>query len=259
MDYALLAEPQLDGSDTAFLLEQAKRVYPFYTKPARPESDRSFSGIPIISHRTQGEIHDELNGDKIAQVGYYLLLWPAGMQAFRTLVDEINFVTYKSISSGAQGCYCGNEVPTSVNPMRIMTSTFDPIGGAEGIVHETGHLRLHCLGVHLETHDGRILANDPSELYESPIRKDKLRPMSAVLQGLYSYVNVTQLDIHVYHAEPENGIHYLKTNVPRIEEGLSTILAHAKWAPGDGERWGHGFITWTERVIAEAKYCLTRQ
>lgn len=83
-----------------------------------------------------------------------------------------------------QGCICGGWWPK-----RVVWSTTNSLEGAiEGLLHETGHMWLHDRGIHLEEWDANLLANSPTELYESPIRKDRRRPMGAVLHAQYSYL-----------------------------------------------------------------------
>lgn len=83
-----------------------------------------------------------------------------------------------------QGCLCGGWWPD-----RVVWSTTNSIEGAvEGLLHETGHMWLHDRGIHLEEWDANLLANSPTELYASPIRKDRRRPMGAVLHAQYSYL-----------------------------------------------------------------------
>src|SRR5690606_24619749 len=167
-------------------------------------------------------------------------------------ISLLNYID-KRYDGGVPGCVCGNYVPGQMDEyMHIYTTVFDDVGGAEGIVHETGHQRLHCLGVDLETHTGLLLRNDPAERYVSPIRKDTLRPMSAVLQAQYSYVNVTQLDLKVYEVDPERGRSYLMINLPRIKEGFDEIHRNIKLTT-EGQQWYDGFCRWTDRVIAAAE------
>lgn len=123
----------------------------------------------------------------------------------------------------------------------VYSSLNDVIGGAEGLLHEMGHLKLKRMGVYYE-HWNAVLANRPDELYVSPIRKDKLRPMGAVLHGLYSYLHVTEFDrrgVLVGAVDEETW----RLNVARIVEGTAEVERHARWLDKEfGEsviRWGH--------------------
>jgi hypothetical protein len=172
--------------------------------------------------------------------------WPEGEQAVFGAAGCFWPVARADGKPGGLGCMCGHDEPSAARPYAtIYASTWDPVGGAEGLVHEAGHLRLKALGVQLETHDGLLLSNSPTELFESPIRKDKLRPMSAVLQAQYSYVMVTALDVALADAA------HAAINLPRILEGRETLRHSARWT-AEGSEFARGLYDWTTRVVDAA-------
>jgi hypothetical protein len=135
--------------------------------------------------------------------------------------------------------------------MGIFVTIFDPIGSAEGLVHELGHLRLHCLGIDRETHDGYLLSNSDDEKYLSPVRRDILRPMSAVFHALYSWTMLTELDLHI--GSP--AIPYLSSNVVKVENGLIEMKHHARFTK-QGESFFLSFYQWCENVIVRGHLLL---
>lgn len=182
----------------------------------------------------------------VAELLANLARWPDGDAAVRSITDRF-WPIDKPELRGAMGCCCGSDPPTLTAPYTAIHSTiFDTVGGAEGMVHETGHQRLRALGIELEVHNGMLLANQPAEVYASPVRKDKLRPMSAVLHAQYSYVWVTALDVAL------GDVAHVAINLPRIIEGHHTLMAHARWT-ADGIRFWAGLGAWTEEVINEAR------
>ena len=144
----------------------------------------------------------------------------------------------------------------------MWATIFCPIGLAEAVVHEMAHQKLRVLGVSVESAT-TVVGNNPSDLYVSPIIKDRLRPMTAVLHAEYSYVHVTTLDIHLVQAERDStrrkilrGV--LERNLLRIEEGYETLRKY--FVPGEhGREFMEGFYTWTERTIASARDLLGRR
>jgi hypothetical protein len=175
-----------------------------------------------------------------------LARWPEGERAVYAIAGVFWPIDRASGEAGGLGCCCGHDEPTEARPRAaIYTTIWDAVGGAEGLVHEAGHLRLKACGVDLEQHDGVLLENGPDELFESPIRKDKLRPMSAVLQAQYSYVMVTALDVALGDAE------HAAINLPRILEGRGTVRQNARWTPA-GTEFFRGLEGWTDRIVAEA-------
>jgi prolyl 4-hydroxylase len=123
------------------------------------------------------------------------------------------------------------------------------------------HQKLRVLGVAFES-AASVVGNNPATLYDSPIIKDRLRPMTAVLHAEYSYVHVTALDIHMLQAERDPTRRavlgsVLETNLSRIEEGYDTLRKH--FEPGEhGREFLEGFFAWTERTIASARDLLGR-
>lgn len=201
----------------------------------------------------------DIRDPRVAKTLWYLGLWPAGERLAHIVADKWWPIRVPEWSEQGTGCSSGSNLPLVDAPWTVIyTTVFDPIGGAEGIVHEAGHLTLHALGVAFESHDGELIKNVPDELFVSPIRKDKLRPMSAVLHAHYSYVLVTALDLIIADGMDEGGgLAHLVYNLPRIEEGVVTINEHAKWTEA-GEAFWSGLRNWTERTIEDAHERLER-
>src|SRR6185295_7197196 len=133
---------------------------------------------------------------------------------------------------------------------------------AEGIVHEMAHHKLRMLGVDFED-SIRLVKNDPTALYPSPIRYDCLRPMSAVLHAQYSYTYIAQLDIMVVRG----GIDRRRDQViverslavilPKLEFGRRIIAAEAI-ADAAGNEFLPALLNWVDRIIAEGYWLLGR-
>jgi HEXXH motif-containing protein len=150
------------------------------------------------------------------------------------------------------GCVSGHDWES--HPWTVYVQSYTPDAMAEGWVHEYLHNALHAMGVHLETWDDRLLLNAQDEEYESPVRKDKLRPMGAVLQGLYSYVGVTDWQIRVLESGNKMALTSLRTNLPRLDEGLNTVGHNAVWTD-DGRAFWNGLTDWiTETAEKGSKY-----
>jgi prolyl 4-hydroxylase len=123
------------------------------------------------------------------------------------------------------------------------------------------HQKLRVLGVSFESATA-IVGNDPSDVYDSPIIKERRRPMTAVLHAQYSYVYVTTLDLHMFRAERDPAKRevfgrVLERNLARIEEGYETLQTYFK--PGEhGKEFMEGLIAWTEKTMGLAKDLLGR-
>ena len=93
----------------------------------------------------------------------------------------------------------------------------------EHLVHEFGHLRLNVLMAH-----DRLLENDDSERYTSPIRPDP-RPLFQVLHAVYVLSQVVRVFRRVVaRGAPPEFAELLTEFEQQFEDGLKTILDHGR-------------------------------
>lgn len=137
------------------------------------------------------------------------------------------------------GCYCG-----SYDDNTVFSTINDIAGGVEGLLHEAGHLEVHNLGIHFEEWDPGTLANSPEELYESPIRKDKLRPMGAVLHAQYSYLWVLEWYNRLGDPARADRTEEIRS---KLAEGCQTIKA-ARAAGPAVQTFLDRVNAWSERI-----------
>lgn len=156
-----------------------------------------------------------------------LRTWPEARAEARVLLDEI-----QSLLPSADAPFAMEALGGSCGPWRgwgsIMVEASNPVGYAEGVLHELAHHKLRALRIDMDEHDGRILLNGPDELYESGVRKDRLRPMSAVLHAHYSYLHVTEIELRA-HAIGYSMDAMLPHQIRRLTEGGAVIAEHARW------------------------------
>lgn len=133
-------------------------------------------------------------------------------------------------------------------------------GCAEGIFHEIGHLRLNALNLEIEKHDYRFFTNTPENLYESPIRRDKKRPLSAVIQAIYSWLMLSENDLQCANIQGNAMVSatYLITNFPKIEDGLIIIRNNIKCTP-EGIDFIDGYLEWGEDICSRARELCKQQ
>lgn len=244
-----LAEPQPDGYDTPAIALAARAAYGFTGKPARAEPPSWLGGtVPLVSWQAGPELGPApFDHPFLAQAERLLALWPAMEAQCRALLTALGPTIRPGVhpdqpiagcASGALGERWGS----------VMVSLESGAGVVAGIVHELGHWKLHALGVHLEHWDGQLLANDPAELYESPIRKDRRRPMGAVLQAHYSYLHVLDAELRMIAAGEQYTM--LDVNAGRVAEGQATIRAHAQLT-APGREYVGACLAWGDRLLEE--------
>jgi hypothetical protein len=255
-DWTRLAKPQPDGYDIHVLngLDEARfKLASLDIIDSRPVL---FGGIVACDMNRVPDLYrnpDMLKADvdqtwADAQMEY-LTQWEDGTTALALYLDE--FWPYWANFTG-KGCSSGHHVRTETLPLRAVYVTINDLGGcAQGIYHEFAHLRLESMGIHIEKHDGRLLTNDPKELYDSSVRFDVKRPMSAVLHGLYAWLMFTENDYQNYKAgiyDKATFLQYSERNWLKIENGWKEVEHHARWTP-DGLDFWVGCTNWTASLL----------
>ena len=277
IDWARLAEPQADQYDTDITLQLASSTTSaarpqLYTRTPVGDAPAIFDGQVAIRHAYRSWPEFELllsqyhlldaptDHSNIGIAAEYVRSWPLGFQQCQRLLDTIHPVLDRRIPLESPEVYRGSLCHSYEHMFGTMWATiFCPIGLAEAIVHEMAHQKLRALGVSFESAT-TIVGNDPSELYVSPVIKERPRPMTAVLHAEYSYVYVTTLDTRMLVAEEDPHRravldHVLRTNLARIEEGNDTIRNHFRAGPY-GPEFMAGFYEWIESTISSARAAL---
>jgi ADP-heptose:LPS heptosyltransferase len=277
IDWSRLGEPQADQYDTTVFLKIASST----TSAVRPEpyrrtpvgdSPSTFDGQVAIRHVYKAlpesgfleayYLDGPADHPNLAIAAEYVRTWPAAFAQCQRLLEAIHPALDPRIPLESNEIYRGSSCHSYGRLFGTMWATiFCPFGLAEAIVHEMAHQKLRVLGIEFESATC-LVGNDPSERYDSPIVKDRLRPMMAVLHGEYSYVHVTALDIHILKAERDSArreviCNVLERNLSRIKEGYETLEMHFR--PGEhGREFMQGFLGWTKRTIDEAEELLGR-
>jgi hypothetical protein len=271
IDWARIAEPQQDQYDTDVILTLAmtttslERPAPYVRTPIG-DAPTVFDGsvaVRYVYHNWEESdflathyLDAPLNHSNLKAAAELVRTWPVAFEQCKRVLDSIHPAIDPRIPFIGAEIYRGSACHSYGRLFGTMWTTIHcPYGTAEAIVHEMAHQKLRALGLSFE-HATCIVANDPSERYESPIVKDRLRPMTAVVHAEYSYVHVTNLDIRMIAAEGEEArraalLPVLTRNVARIQEGYDTIQKHFR--PGlHGAEFMSSFSDWTRRTIQTA-------
>lgn len=260
----LVARPRADGSDIIVLRQLAKSRWRRTPGGVRVTADESLE-------RADGLRRVEIDDPRIAAAFSCLEKW-APAPAAVCLLDTIT--PLETIGTWGHGCTSGHVHPAEADGrIGVVVTIDDPIGAADGILHELAHQRLHVMGIDLERHDGALLIGDQNEkmlhvhhdppvngvgdehwfygshLYFSPIRREVPRPMTALLHGVYAWTFM--LENEIANAAPE----YLSVNVPKVRMGLQTIRRYAKWTPA-GESWMKDFSDWADAAVSAGENIL---
>lgn len=258
IDWGRVAAPQADGSDIEATLSAlgASRYAARLIKPVPDHAPHIWPTgrarwVTLADHSRPDPSFQDIAPDSPQVLAGLKCLdaWPAGKRMAQELLLALCPMTLGHPQQG-HGCTCGQ---FSDDWGWIYVTADNPWGFAEGIVHETAHWKLRAFGIWFEDWTDTLLANRVDELYASPVRKDKPRPMGAVLHAQYSYVHVAAMCTALLKATPaptQTDVDWTALQVSRITEGRATLNAHARGTEA-GEAFLAGLDAWTQDVIAE--------
>lgn len=260
IDFARLAEPQDDGYDTAIILALAEGA-----PPTSGTAVTMFGGRTVVTARPEGMpapfTPAPLNHPNLVRAEAILAAaWPVAHRQCADLLREVNPFIDPRLTPAQWRINHGSSSNGFGLPFGVVTATVDnAFGLAQALVHELAHHKLRALGMNRGSAH-RLVLNDPSELFESPIVRDQRRPMTAVVHAQYSFMHVTALDVAMCGAADEEtrraGRYLLARNVPRMERGRQEIAAHLRTdRAGDGffaafDRWSEATLQHGNRILA---------
>lgn len=268
IDWKRVAKPQPDGYDSVVIAKFLFDRFGWVKKKPNCQFTLCDGHVAIAAdpiHLDENMVQSHMinahhlwNDEHAAQLDPYLRQWYDGHEMLKLFLDEFWPKWSTNMSAGSRGCTSGHYDLKHGNIGRFVNAVYITInstqGCAEGIYHEVGHARLNALNLCIEAHDGTLITNTKDELYESPIRRDKKRPMSAVVQAIYSWIIFGENDLQVA-ALPGNAFasaEYLIGNLPKLEDGLVTIRENVKCTP-EGTKFMDGFFEWGEDVATRAR------
>ena len=285
IDWKRIAKPQPDGYDSEVIASILYEKHGW--KKITPSTELTLCngavGITedklVLLGRTSKDspMQDGMSyitPELITNIDRFLMGWPDGSLMLQNFLDEYWPKWSATMPPQARGSSSGHNVMSDHlrNPTGeklILNSVYvtanDPQGCCGGTYHEVGHARLESIGIDINTHDNQLLLNTPDELYDSPIRWDVKRPMSAVVQGVYSWIMLSEADLQcglnltgwdtknplIQVSPAAASAIYLIGNIPKIEDGLVEIRTHAKLTP-EGVAFMDGYLEWGEDLVSRA-------
>ncbi|HXE73391.1 MAG TPA: HEXXH motif-containing putative peptide modification protein [Candidatus Nitrosotenuis sp.] len=271
VDWSRLAEPQEDQYDTRMALQfMATRICPEHPRPyvRRPvgQAPTIFDGqvaVRYIAPQCPGHPRNRngpLRHPNIDHAVNLMRRWPTLYEQFKALMDSFHPMVDVSVPLEEWGRRVGSNSHADEWQFGTMYATiYDPVALAEAFAHEMAHNKLRAYGVYVEKAYA-LVTNPPDELYESPIRKDILRPMTAVLHAQYSFIHVLALDLKMIPPETDPQIldhmlTLLSWNVPRMEQGYDELNRNIR-VDANGRKFLDAFNAWSLRVIEEGNRVL---
>lgn len=266
-DWSRVAVPQEDGYDTRILLEFREHedlpLRPF------PHRYRAFDGAATfcdgsVTIRFASEhslmpsnlLPASLDHPNLAAAANLLARWPEACSQFTQLIDTV--YPYTDPQQAVLGQWAlGSSSNSSSDELGSLHVTVDnALGLAQALVKEMAHQKLRSLGV-AASGASRLIVNDSSEQFESPVRKDRLLPMTAVFHAQYSFMHVTALDLHML-ARAENEwerqriLMLLARNIPRMQAGCEVIASHIRTDEA-GAPFLEAFMNWSRDILQSSQ------
>ncbi|WP_452601348.1 aKG-HExxH-type peptide beta-hydroxylase [Pontimicrobium sp. MEBiC06410] len=258
-DWEIMAVPQPDASDTMLILKHAKNSNLIPTPPHKENEPKLFNNKVTLRHFTWDENflsrfkHAPFNHPSIKEAENIIKLWPEVYTQFGDIITAFNPVLIQGVED--QKDYGGSNSHQPNNTLgSVWATVHNPVLLAQALVHEMAHNKLFALGQHF-TSKSPLFKNEDHELFDSPIRLDIPRPISAVFHGVYAFTHVLALDNILFkkgNTDYKNQVlNVLEHNALRVKKGLFLIEKCAKLT-----EQGHAFLTtfskWANQEITEA-------
>ena len=183
-------------------------------------------------------------------------LWPEVTAEVNALLHSLQPLLIRGRPDDGRGflggarCHSEHEQPGT-----LWATANCPLMLAEAIVHEMAHQKLFYLGVFKESRD-RFVLNAPDELYRSPVIRDRGRPMTAVIHGVYAFCYVADLDFRVLPTLAGERrlklLGRLNRHLDRLAEGRAEIEAHLR-ADAEGAALFQGMLDWIGDLQARGR------
>ncbi len=253
-DWKTIAIPRKDGSDTFIYRELIRQSPLARVVPARKGEPTIFSGRVALRHLEWPEKFEArfppaaLDHPNIARAEALVNLWPEVAEQFGELLDVMDPVRIQGVSNETNYPGSNSHQPDAIIGA-IWATIHNPILLAQAMVHEMAHNKLFALGLAFNQ-SSPLFLNSQEELYDSPIRLDIPRPLSAVFHGVYAFMHVLALDLILLEHDPENTfvMGLTQKNARRLCRGLNLVEKCARWTPEGAvffeefSQWGRGLI-----------------
>lgn len=267
VDWRRMAAPQQDGYDTDMTLRLAEngasplRPLPYRRRPVNGATTICDGSVAVRQAPELGLMTDRILPSKvdhpnISAGAAFLARWPEAHTQFTRLMDTV--YPYTDPVQARQGEFAlGSSSHSYEEDFGSIHATVDnALGFAQALIHEMSHQKLRALGVSFEMAQ-RLIANDPAERYDSPVRKDQTRPMTAVFHAQYSFIHVTALDLRMLSAaqgerERQCILMLLGRNLPRMQAGYQEVERHIRTDEA-GHLFVGAFMEWSRDVLQQGQ------
>jgi hypothetical protein len=269
-DWSRMAAPQEDGYDSTITLRLAERGGAYLrSRPyqRRPVADAiafcdemvAVRPAPKLGLMTDKILPSSTGHPNLVAAAAYLARWPIIYAQFKALVDTVYPYTDPAHARLSRWTLGSSSHSYEEDFGSVHVTVDNALGLAQALVHEMSHQKLRALGISIETAD-HLIINDASQMFESPVRKDRTRPMTAVFHAQYAFVHVTALNLYMFDSaenetERQHILMLLARNVPRMEDGFAEIACHIQ-TDRAGSVFVQTFMDWSRVILAKGRVIL---
>jgi hypothetical protein len=267
IDWSRMAKPQADGYDAGIALRLCEDAA--WLKNAAAHSPVEAPGgatlfgscVRVINRPTIGLVGSQYipapcDHPNLVKAEQYLNAWPEVAAQFPRLVTTIQPWIDTSRTPEEWQTVSGSSSNSFEDEFGTILLTVDNVlGTANATVHEMAHHKLRALGVSV-LKARRLIVNDPSERYFSPIR-DRKRPMTAVLHAQYSFIHVACLECALHDSVYLSGEERrqlrsrLAWHVDKMDRGYSQLERNVR-TDAEGAMFMEGFMSWSRDVLSRS-------
>lgn len=258
-DWAIMAVPHKMGSDTLLIKELAKGTELTVEPKIGPNEPSLFNNQVALRQFEWHESfldefeHAPFDHPSIKKAEQLISLWPEVYKQCGSIIHAFNPVLIRGIEDDKN--YGGSNSHQPKETLgAIWATVHNPVLLAQAIVHEMAHNKLFSIGQHFES-TTPLFTNQEKEVFDSPIRLDIPRPISAVFHGIYAFTHVLALDRIMHEkAKLQNKkqlLGLLKLNALRVKKGVALIEKCAQLTV-EGEAFVGSFLKWAKFEIKAA-------
>jgi len=265
IDWTRVGVPQEDGYDTEVTKQLALERYGWEKKwPEKGDLTWLDGKVLLVEPTDHVSVrHTPAKADHphIALAEQFLRQsWPEMFVQCQELLQSLHIY----ILDGARiqpmgfGCSCGPKGDRV--SFEIMVTINGALGILEGVVHELAHNKMKDHGISLY-HWERLLTTPHAteveielgrgpNVYLSPFRKDKLRPMGACLSAHYSYLHVAEMILKLVSSgsvRADDCEQWLRLQKARCVEGQE-LIDHQITTDVEGASYFASLTTWAKSI-----------
>lgn len=258
-DWGIMAFPKKNGSDTTLFLKYAKDSNLTIEPKATSKEQRIFNDKVALRHFKwetnflNSFEHAPFNHSSIKEAEDLVALWPEVHRQFGALIQAFNPMLIKGVEDKKSHSSSNSHQPDATLGA-VWATVHNPVLLAQAFVHELAHNKLFALGQHFIA-ISPLFKNESNEVFDSPIRLDIPRPISAVFHGVYAFTHVLALDNILFEKgskkHQKQCLNLMKLNALRVKKGLDLIQKCAKLTI-EGEAFMNPFYKWATQEITKA-------